>query len=201
MQKTCCMLNRIFFTTFVFKIKEKSMLEDKSKIIPYTMQYGLILGVFWMLKYAMRMGFETFPVLAVISSLLSIITPLFILFFLIKYRQETVEGTISFWHGMQFVIMLCFFASLLEMIMIIIHTQWIDPEFLLRLWADMHEKLKSIQMENTPWAREGLKKVPSPFQYGFTTMMQNILLGILMAVVLVPVSQYLNIKNFSNKDN
>ena len=177
------------------------MLEDKSKIIPYTMRYGLILGVFWILKYAMKMGYETYPILAVISSLLSILTPLLILFFLVKYRLEAVGGTISFWHGLQFVIMLCFFASLLEMIIIVIHVRWIDPNFLSRLFVKMEDMLKSIHLENTTWAREGLKEVPTPFQYGFTTMMQNILMGVLMALILVPISQHINIKNISNKNN
>ena len=140
------------------------------------------------------MGAEKMPFLGLLSSVLSIGTPLLLLFFLVKYRQEALDGIMGYGHGVRFGSMLFLFASFVEVVMIVAHTLFIDPDFIARMFASAEEILKSLQVPSNQI--EMLQ--PSPFQYAFSSMMANVLIGTILSLILVPLSQNIRIQRFTN---
>ena len=106
------MRSRWFLLILQFKLDV--MQEDKSKLVNYAMNGGLFLGLFWVVKYLMVIGGGQSSVLNSISSLLSLGTPLLLVYFLVKYKVKLPNNEMGFWHGVQFSILLFFFASILE---------------------------------------------------------------------------------------
>lgn len=172
------------------------MQENKSQVIPYAMRYGLVLGAFWVVKYLCVIGADKMPFLGLLSTVLSIFTPLLLLLFLVKYRQEALEGVMGYGQGVRFSILLFLFASFLEMVMIVAHTMFIDPNFIARMFASTQEMLKAMQFPLNEV--EGM--LPSPFQYAFASMMVNVLIGAALSLVLVPVSQNIHIQRFTKNN-
>src|SRR5690554_2402134 len=113
------------------------MQEDKSKLVNYAMNGGLFLGLFWVVKYLMVMGGGQSSALNVISSLLSFGTPLLLVYFLVTYKVKLPNNEMGFWHGVQFTILLFFFASILEAVIVFIHITWIDTTYIGKLYSEM----------------------------------------------------------------
>ena len=164
------------------------MKEDKSHLLNYAMYGGLYLGLFWIFKYLLIIGSEKIPELRLVSSVLGIGTFLILFYFLVKYKTEQTNNQMGYWHGVQFGIMLFFFASILEALIVYIHIVWIDPTFVANLYENMIDMAKSLNIGSE--LVENLEKQthPSPVTYIFNNvMMGDVFIGILLSLITVPI--------------
>ncbi|MEN6324413.1 MAG: DUF4199 domain-containing protein [Proteiniphilum sp.] len=165
------------------------MKEDKSQLLSYAMYAGIFLGLFWVFKYLFVLIGIAYPALNFLGTLLSIGTPILLFIFLVKYNQGVLAGEMRFWHGVQFSILLFFFASILESMVVFIHVQWIDPAFISNLFESMVEMAKTININETLVSRISEQPLPSPFDYVFSNViMADVFLGLLLSLFIVPLS-------------
>lgn len=155
----------------------------------YAMYSGIFLGLFWVFKYLFVVVGMSYPALNFLGTLLGIGTPVLLFYFLVKYNHEFLEGKMSFWHGVQFSILLFFFASILESMVVFIHVQWIDPTFISNLFESMVEMAETINISETLVTRISEQPLPSPFDYIFSNViMADIFLGLFLSLFIVPLS-------------
>jgi len=143
------------------------MKEDKSQLLNYAMYAGISLGLFWVFKYLFVIIGMRYPALNFISSLLSIGTPILLFIFLVKYNR-LIEGQMSYWHGVQFSILLFFFASILESLVVFTHVKWIDPAFISNLFDSIIEMAQTINISKALVTQLSEQPLPTPFSYILT---------------------------------
>ena len=182
------------------QFKTANMQEDKSQLINYAMRCGLYLGVFWIIKYLFLMGSSQIPALAVPEVIFRLGTPLLLFYFLVKYRTSILDNNLGYWHGVQFAIMLFFFASILEAVIIFAHTTWINPSYISDIYSDALAMAKEMGMNGQMTDMLELQQLPSPISYTFSNMMSDVLLGLISALILVPVSKQFNFNDKQNND-
>lgn len=179
------------------------MQEDKSRLMAYAMNSGLILGGFWILKYLFVIGSHAYPFFGYVQSFLSIGTPLFLFYFLIKYKNNVVQHEISFWHGVQFSIMLFFYAALLEAVIVIVHVLWLEPSFIATTYENMISMAEKLPIDQQAVKMVKEQPVPSPFSYMFNMIMGDVLIGLVLSLVIVPLAgkfQFINRNNTSAEE-
>lgn len=165
------------------------MQEDKSQLFNYAMFAGVYLGVFWIIKYLFIIGGTHLPLLNVVNSMLSIGTPLLLYYFLVRYKTTIIpDNNMKFWHGVQFGIMLFFFASVFEALIVFIHVKWIDPGFIGKLYENMLEVANSLNFGERWTSALTDQPQPTPFNYIFSNViMADVFIGLLLSCCIVPL--------------
>lgn len=165
------------------------MQEDKSQLFNYAMSAGIFLGIFWIIKYLFVIGATHLPVLNIVGSMLSIGTPLLLYYYLVRYKKDILNNEMGYWHGVQFSIMLFFFASVFEAIIVFIHVMWIDPAFIANLYATMIETAKSMNFSQRWVTAISEQPQPAPFNYIFSNViMGDVFIGLLLSLFIVPLA-------------
>ncbi|MBF6629252.1 MAG: DUF4199 domain-containing protein [Proteiniphilum sp.] len=165
------------------------MKENKSQLLNYAMYSGLFLGFFWVVKYLFVIIGTNIPSLNFVGSVLSIATPLLLFYFLVKYNTGLVESKMRYWHGVQFSIMLFFYASILESLIVFIHVKWIDPAFISNLYGRMIEMAESMEITKALVTQLTEQSVPTPFTYIFNSViMADVFWGLILSLIIVPVA-------------
>lgn len=169
------------------------MQEDKSELINYAMRCGLYLGAFWVVKYLFLIGSFQIPALGAVEIVFRLGTPLLLFYFLVKYRTQVLDNNLGYWHGVQFSIMLFFFAAVLEAVVIFAHTTWIDPSYISGIYANMLTLAKELGMNGKMAEVLQSQRLPSPISYTFSNMMSDVFLGLILGLILVPVANQFNL--------
>ena len=161
------------------------MQEDKSHLLYYTMRYGIILGLFWILKYIFVIGAREIPILMHVNTVLSIGTLILLIYFLFQYKLK-LDSPIGYWHCVSFAILLFFFAGIFEAILIFIHTNWIDPAFIPNLYENSLNILKEFGFESS-LAEVQQQPLPSPVYYTFNSLLSNAFIGLILGLAVSPI--------------
>ena len=165
------------------------MQEDKSQLMNYAMYAGVFLGLFWILKYLFVMGSTQFAALNLIGSFLTIGTPLILYYFLTKYKTDIVSNNMSYWHGVQFGIMLFFFASILEAVIVFIHITWVDQAFVGKLYENMIETVKTMNLSDRMVGSIENQPLPTAMNYIFSNViLADVLIGLVLSLFIVPMA-------------
>ena len=167
----------------------ESKKESKSLLLEYTMHAGIILGLFWVFKYLFVIIGTRYPGMSVISSLLSIGTPLLLFFLLVRYNMGKMEQKMRFGQGVQFSVLLFFFASIIEALAVYIHIRWIDPTYLANLYESLIELAQTMEVSKTIVAQIAEQPLPDPFTYIFSNVvMADVFIGLLLSLLIVPLA-------------
>lgn len=89
------------------------MNEDKSQLIRFAMQFGLIFGLYWCLNLILMILGNFLPLLNLICLPLIFLVPFIAYRFTIAYRRMALNDQIGVFHAWQFGNLLYFFASLI----------------------------------------------------------------------------------------
>lgn len=120
-------------------------------LLKYAMNYGVILGAFWVFKYlfliisnalqtVMHDSFLPDFLLYLNLYLLPIGTLSLYYVLLRRYRDYALGGKISYLQCISFSVLLFTFAALIEAVLIYIHYKFIDPKYIYirdKGWLDM----------------------------------------------------------------
>lgn len=168
------------------------MESKNNRILSQAMQAGLVLGSFWIFRYLFVIYGELHPLIRFTGTLLSFGTPLLLLYYLMKYKSESPDGELRFGEGVQFSILLFFFASLLESLMVLIHVKWIDPYFIGKMYDAMIEMASQMPFGKNLTAQLTNQPLPGAISYIFSNViMADVFLGLIFSLLLVPlVMQY-----------
>ncbi len=163
------------------------MQQDKKNLLPYAMHAGIYLGLFWVLKYFFIIGANKIPAFAFIDGVLKIGTLFLLFYFLQKYKLRQVEGKISYWHGVQFGIMLFFFASILEACIAYVHIAFIEPSYIAKLYDNIYELAEQLPFSERMIDQLKEQSLPSYFSYIFNNIiLSNVFIGFILSLIVVP---------------
>lgn len=188
----------LFFDYFCDIMKE-SMEDNRSQLLNYSIYASLFLGIFWVVKYLLaNIGGEN-AVLNFLSSLLSFGTPVILFYFLTRYNSRYLDDKISFGQGIQFSILLFFFASIWEAVVVFIHVNWIDPAYIANLYSSLVEIARSINLSEALTAQLAEQPLPSSFNYVVSNIiLGDVFIGLLLSLLIVPIVRYLVTKKENN---
>ena len=165
----------------------------KNSMTSFAMQAGLGLGGFWVFKYLFIIGATKYPSLNFVSSLLSFVTPLLLLFYLVQFKNITADKELKYWMGVKLGILLFFFASIIESAIIIVHIVWIDPSYISFMNEQTIELGKSLNFNETMMGELIKQGSFSPYVFVFRHLMSNVFLGFLLSLMISPIASRIKI--------
>ena len=170
------------------------MQKEKNSVTSFAMQAGLGLGGFWVFKYIFIIAATQYPALGYINTFLSFLTPLLLLFYFIKFKNETDDNKLSYWKGVRLGIMIFLFASIIESVIVIVHVVWIDQTFISTINQQKIELAQALGFSDT--LMEELKKQTSlsPFVFVINQILNNVFIGFILSLILSPVASRIDIK-------
>lgn len=158
-------------------------MEEKSSLLKWAMTYGLILGIYWGIKYIFFIIGVSYPMFNMVYWLLTLAVPFIAYYFTKKYRNEELSGNISFFHAWRYGIMLYFFAALIVSLVHFIFYQYIaSPDFIAQAYNQTINMLKESQMNTAMLESLSKLTVPSPIQMAIQGIFNNIFYGIILSI-------------------
>lgn len=112
--------------------------EEKNRsTLEYIMHYGALLGLFWMFRYLFKIGEAYWVHFIYFYALFSIISPLLMYIFYMRYLMQTPEIKHGFFGCLIFVVGICLFGSFFESAIIFAHLSFIDLDFFAKVSSTM----------------------------------------------------------------
>lgn len=168
----------------------ETIVENKNQLFYYSIYASLILGVYWVIKYLIIILGKDYAITGILGNMLSIGTPIILLYFLVRYNQRYADNMMSFGHGIQFSILMFFFASILEAVVVFIHVNWIDPIFISNFYKSIIVIAESLNLDQALTAQLADQPLPSSFSYVFNNIiMGDVFIGLLLSLVIVPIAR------------
>lgn len=168
--------------------------DNKNLLVKSAMTYGLALGVYWVIKYIFFTLSISVPELYYIYLGLTFIVPFIAYYLTKKYRDNDLNGQISFFHAWRFGTMLYFFAALIVSLAHFIFFQYIAPsDFIAQTMAVFVNQLKQMQADTsfveTVEAVETMSKtnVLTPIHMAIQGIFNNIFYGIIFSIPVAAV--------------
>lgn len=169
------------------------MQQEKNRLTSYAMQAGLTLGIFWVFKYLFVIGAAEYPSLEFVNSFLSFFTPLLLLFYLVRYKHVLGTSKLKYWTGVKVGIMLFFFASIIESVIIIIHVMWIDTSYISFINEQTMELGQSLDFNESMMDELKSQSSYSPVIYVGRQLLSNVFIGFILSLMLTPLASRINI--------
>ena len=168
----------------------ETIAENKNQLFYYSLYASLILGVYWVIKYMIIILGKDYEASSFVGNMLSIGTPIILLYFLVRYNQTHTNNEMSFGHGIQFSILMFFFASILEAVAVFIHVNWIDPIFISNFYKSIIDIAESLNLNQALTAQLADQPLPSPFSYVFNNIiLGDVFIGLLLSLIIVPLAR------------
>ncbi len=157
-------------------------MERKNNLLfPAAMYYGLVLGIYWVVKYFFNMFSLRYPYLITIYWGLSLVVPYMGYILTKKYRGD-LGGSITFGQAWSFGVLLYFFAALIVSIMHYIFYRFVaPPDYLTNTVSQTIEFLKQMEVDNQ--VIESVEALDfSPIHMALQGILNNILYGVIFSV-------------------
>ncbi|MDR0824796.1 MAG: DUF4199 domain-containing protein [Prevotella sp.] len=166
--------------------------ENFKLINRYAMQYGLLLGLFWVVRYLFHVvaGIGVSDRFDFIYYLLNIATLLVVYIFYYKFKTSDADNPKNIWQCILFTTLMCFYASFFEGAMIFAHYQFIDPAYFTKITEPF---LKSVDVVPRMWGSEADYEETKQFArilysnklfYIAIEFIKNIFLGLFLSLIL-----------------
>ena len=158
-------------------------------IVTYAMEYGIYLGIFLTVKFAVTTQSARWAALNVLSPFLLAALPCLVYGLRRRFRNR-MQGQAGFSHLWLFGILLFFFGSLLSGVAEYVFYRFIDPLYLQQLIASVLDTLGTLsRMQDSPFLemmRQGLEKggAPSAIEMVYQTILSNLFFGSLLSMLL-----------------
>lgn len=160
---------------------------EQRNIYQYTMRYGLILGIYLILKFPLLVLGLQVPLLELLFLLLTLAVPVITWRFTRDYRNKACGGVLSFPQAWFFGMLVYAFAALVVALAHFIYFRYIDGGYI----VDTYRAALS-QIARTPGMGVSMEQIHQmldsfaalkPSDITFQLMMQNIFWGNLVALV------------------
>lgn len=170
------------------------MHKERISVTSFAMQAGLGLGGFWVFKYMFIIGASQYPALGLLNTFLGFLTPLLLLFYLIKFKNETDDNKLGYWKGVRVGIMIFLFASIIESVIVLVHIIMIDPTFISTINEQKIEFAQALGFNDT--LMEELKNQTSfsPFVFVMNQILNNVFIGFILSLILTPVASKIDVR-------
>lgn len=173
------------------------MEENKNLFLKAAMTYGLIMGIFWVIKYLFFIFSVTLSshALSLVYTALTVVVPVFAYYMTKKYKDD-LGGEISFFHAWRFGMMLYFFAAVIVSLEHFVFFQFIAPaDFVADAVGQFTNVLKDQQVESQVIESLGNMNI-SPIHMAIQGIFNNVFYGILLSI---PVAAIICKKSSANR--
>lgn len=145
------------------------------------MSYGLVMGIYWVVKYIFNMFSPYYPSLIVVYWGMSLLVP-YIGYVLTKRYRDDLGGSISFSQAWRFGVLLYFFAALIVSVMHYIFYRFVaPPDYMANAVSQTIESLKQMQVESQ--VIQSIETLNfSPIHLALQGILNNILYGIIFSI-------------------
>ena len=157
-------------------------MEKKNNLLfPAAMSYGLVMGIYWVVKYIFNMFSPYYPSLIVVYWGMSLLVP-YIGYVLTKRYRDDLGGSISFSQAWRFGVLLYFFAALIVSVMHYIFYRFVaPPDYMTNAVSQTIESLKQMQVESQ--VIQSIETLNfSPIHLALQGILNNILYGIIFSI-------------------
>lgn len=139
---------------------------------------GALLALLWTASFLLMIYLPQ----SMLGSLLIVATPFFVLWRLIKFRTNALDGVISFRRAFAYGCFTFFYASMLFAVVQFLYFQFLDSGKFVQMLLDTLKIIGPIYKQNgidtaDAYATLGILSGMSPIEKAFTFMMQNIFIG------------------------
>lgn len=150
-------------------------------LFPAAMSYGLVMGIYWVVKYIFNMFSPYYPSLIVVYWGMSLLVP-YIGYVLTKRYRDDLGGSISFSQAWRFGVLLYFFAALIVSVMHYIFYRFVaPPDYMANAVSQTIESLKQMQVESQ--VIQSIETLNfSPIHLALQGILNNILYGIIFSI-------------------
>lgn len=165
--------------------------ENKNLLLKGAMTYGLILGIYWVVKYIFFIFSVSFHALNLVYWSLTFAVP-FIAYQMTKRYQQDIGERISFFHAWRFGTMLYFFAALIVSLEHFVFYQFIaPPDFIANAIGQLTAALQESQVNSEMLDSLGKIRI-SPIHMAIQGIFNNVFYGIILSI---PVAALLSRNN------
>ena len=164
------------------------MEENKNLFLKAAMTYGLIMGIFWVVKYlffifSITLGSHT---LNLVYTVLTLFVPVFAYYMTKRYRND-IGGQISFFHAWRFGTMLYFFAAVIVSLEHFIFFQFVAPtDFVIDTVGQFASVLKEQQVDTKMLESIGNMDL-SPIHMAIQGIFNNVFYGIIFSIPVAAI--------------
>ena len=170
------------------------MKKEENSITKYAMQAGFGLGGFWIFKYLFVIGATQYPSLDYVNSFLSFFTPLLLLIYLIRFKNMTADKKLKYWSGVRLGVILFFFASIIESVIVIAHIVWIDPAYISIVNQKTIELGQALGFNDTLMDELKRQSTFAPIVFVFKQLMSNVFIGLILSLLITPAASRINLE-------
>ncbi|MDR0429722.1 MAG: DUF4199 domain-containing protein [Tannerellaceae bacterium] len=177
------------------------MKENKNLLLKSAMFYGLLLGIFWVIKYIFFILGNNIPSMAIIYWILTPLT-LIIAHVFTKIYKLQIGGKIGFFHAWQFGVLLFFFAALIVSLVHFTYYRYIaPPELISSSMNQAIELMKDMNLNNQIKEMIEQMTIPTPIQITIHGIFNNIFYGLILSIPIAALLCRNNSTGFINTNN
>ncbi|MGL4292471.1 MAG: DUF4199 domain-containing protein [Bacteroidales bacterium] len=168
------------------------------------MEYGIILGAYFIVKFGFTVLSSKIPFLSLFSWVLLFGTPFVIFYILRNFRDKRNNGFLEFSKAWSLSLLLIFFASLPEALGQYIYFQFINPSYIVDQISQLSQTLESLgEIKNNTAINELINNYknatpPSAIQMVFQGIFNNLFFGGLLSLIVAAIVKRPMPKNLSN---
>ncbi len=161
----------------------------------HAMQFGLQTGLFFGLKFIVSANAQSSTWMQMLSLLLSIYIIYCVLRAALLYRITECDGVISFREAFRYIITLFFFASIVAALVRAVYLKWFDSTFLSTVMEQTSKTLEQIGWSEADQSMgmESLKHMLQPVRFSLLSIIYDMMMGVLAALVLSPIVKRIKI--------
>ena len=155
--------------------------EDKSFLLRGAMNYGFVMGIYWVIKYVFFILGFSHPTANIVYWSLSCLVP-YIAYKMTRRYRENIGGKLGFFHAWQFGVLLYFFAAILVSLEHYLFYRFVaPPDLLVKTVSDMEEALKASGASQA--LLDAIKEIHvTPIQMAIQGIFNNVLYGIILSI-------------------
>ena len=180
------------------------MVENKSLLLKSTTFYGLLLGIFWVVKYIFFILGSWYPGVGMVYWVLAPLSLVF-LFYMGKAYKFILGGKIGFYHAWQFGVLLFFFAALIVSLMhYAFYRFWAPPGFMADAMGQALSIMQSMDLNDQMKQAVDQLTIPTPIQMAVQGVFNNIFYGVVLSIpiaLLLKHSEFVFPQNNNQKEH
>ncbi|MBQ6208424.1 MAG: DUF4199 domain-containing protein [Prevotella sp.] len=159
--------------------------EDIMQVKAFARQDGVFLALLWIVSFAC----VVYSPQSTLGSLLALCTPFLVGWRLVAFRNDALDGVISFRRGYMYSVYTFFYASLIFACAQFIYFKFMDHGRFMGIMNDAMQSVSPIYERsgmNMEEIRQGMEAMSglSPFQWAFMFMMQNVVIGFIISIFI-----------------
>lgn len=157
-------------------------MENKDSLLKGAMFYGLLLGIFWAIKYVFLIIGSWYSGVGTIYLILSPLTLVFT-YYMTKAYKIISGGKISFFRAWQFGVLLYFFAALIVSLEhFAFYRHFAPPGFIANSMDQVISLMRSMELNEQMKQIVDQMATPTPIQMTIQGIFNNVFYGIILSI-------------------